>query len=311
MNHTARTAAENLQHIVNHWDHLRESLDTAGPGGTWPPARPGAEYLRRLDEADTAEQQLAAALAHALDHPQRLVTVRHHTGQLYYACAFCHHVGEGQAHPVREDRGPQQLGEHPAPIRLHIADACRAIEAALVGLADDIASRDALTPDWRPADWHRGGEREPRDAPTAARWLLARLGDDAPCCQAHAAERARISQYAREAANRLDRVLGIGHTSAPMPLPCPWCSGLLVAHMEAGTVMSVTCSTGLVDCAAPVPFDIDRRARIWSSAEQLAGLHRALDAAEKKQAEAEQRARRTEARRRQREASRSRESSVA
>ncbi|WP_329032231.1 hypothetical protein OIE71_04625 [Streptomyces sp. NBC_01725] len=304
MNHTARTAAENLQHIADHWGHLRESLDTAGPGGTWPPARPGAEYLRALDAADSAEQQLVAALAHAVSHPQRLVTVRHHTGQLYYACAFCEHVGEGLAHPVREDRGTQ-LGEHPAPIRLHIADACRAIEAALVGLADDIASRDAVAPDWRPSDWHRGGEREPRDAPTAARWLLARLGNE-PCCPAHDAEWARIGQYAREAANRLDRVLGIGHTSAPLPLPCPWCSGLLVAHMEAGTVMSVTCSTGLVDCVAPVPFDIDRRARVWSSAEQLASLHRALDAAERKLADEEQRAKRADARRRQRAAAKDR-----
>ncbi|MFF2189268.1 hypothetical protein [Streptomyces sp. NPDC058155] len=301
MNNTRRTAAENLQHVVNHWDHLRESLDTAGPGGTWPPARPGSEYLRALDETDTAEQQITAALAHAVSHPQRLTTTRHHTGQLYYACRFCEHVGDGQAHPVREDRDAQQLGEHPAPIRLHIADACRAIEAALVGLADSIASRDAIDP----TDWHNG-VREQRDAPTAALWLLARLGDATSCCPAHDTERARIGQYAREAAARLDRALGIGRISAPLPLPCPWCGGDLVMHTEAGTVMSVTCATGLVDCAAPVPFDVDQRARVWSSAEQLAALQRALDAAERKLADEEERAKRADARRRQRAAAKGR-----
>ncbi|MFJ2249418.1 hypothetical protein [Streptomyces sp. NPDC087862] len=308
MNHTARptrTPAENLQHIVDHWDQLRAALDTTGPGATWPPARPGAEYLRALDDQDaaevSAEQSLAAAIAHAIDHPQRLITTRHHTGQLYYQCAFCDHVGEGQAHGVREDRDPAQLGERPVPVRLHIVDACRAIEIALVALADSIATRDAADP----ADWYRA-DREQRTAPAAARWLLTRLGDG-PCCPTHNADWARITEYAREAAARLDRVLGIGRRSAHLPgVPCPWCGGDLVMHSEAGTVMSVTCSTGLIDCDAPVPFDVDRRARVWSSAEQLAALQRALDAAEQQRAEAEHRAQRAEARRRQRAAAKDR-----
>ncbi|MFF9568477.1 hypothetical protein [Streptomyces sp. NPDC014685] len=300
MNHTARTTAENLQHIVDHWDHLRAALDTTGPGTTWPPARPGAEYLRALDDQD-AEQSLAAALAHALDHPQRLVTIRHHTGQLYYRCAHCEHVGEGLPHPVREDRAPEQLGERPVPVRLHIVDACRAIETALVALADSIAARDAADP----ADWYHGN-REQRTAPAAAGWLLGQLGDG-PCCPTHDTDRARITECAREAAARLDRVLGTGRRSAHLPgMPCPWCGGDLVMHTDAGTVMSVTCSTGLIDCAAPVPFDVDRRARVWSSVEQLAALQRALDAAEQKRAEAEYRARRAEDRRRQRAAARDR-----
>jgi len=301
MNHTARTAAENLQHIVDHWDHLRALLDTAGPGGTWPPQRPGTEYLRALDDQDSAEQQLAAALAHALDHPQQLVTIRHRTGQLYYACAHCDRVGEGLPHPVREDRDPAQLGERPTPVRLHVVDACRAIELALCGLADEIATRDALDPN----DWH-DRVREQRTAPTAARWLLTRL-DAAPCCSTHGTDRARITEYAREAAARLDRVLGTGRTSATLPgKPCPWCSGDLVIHTEAGTVMSVTCATGLIDCAAPVPFDVDRRARVWSTVEQLAALQKAIDAAERKRSTEEERAKRTEARRRQRAAAKER-----
>ncbi|MFF1498681.1 hypothetical protein ACFVZR_02085 [Streptomyces sp. NPDC058316] len=308
MNHTARptrTPAENLQHVLDHWEHLRAALDTNGPGTTWPPARPGAEYLRALDDQDAAEvsveQQLAAAIAHALDHPQQLITTRHHTGQLYYRCAHCEHVGEGLPHPVREDRAPEQLGERPTPVRLHIVDACRAIEIALCMLADSIATRDAVDP----ADWY-GADREQRTAPAAARWLLTRLGDG-PCCSTHDADRARIAEYAREAAARLDRVLGIGYTSARLPgMPCPWCGGDLVMHSEAGTVTSVTCATGLIDCSAPVPFDVDRRARVWSSVEQLAALQRALDAAERKRAEEEHRAKRAEDRRRQRAAARDR-----
>ncbi|MFE2556002.1 hypothetical protein ACFXGT_08190 [Streptomyces sp. NPDC059352] len=298
----ARTPAENLQHILDHWDDLRDLLDTAGPGTTWPPQRPGAEYLHALDHEDAAEQQLAAALAHAISHPQQLVTVRHHTGQLYYACAHCEHVGEGQAHGVREDRDPTQLGDRPVPIRLHVADACRAIEIALCSLADSIAIPDAL--DY--ADWH-SRDRAQRTAPNAARWLLARYGAGPAVSALHKAERLRIDGYAREAAARLDRVLGTGRAAAPMPgRPCPWCGGELLLHTEAGAVVSVSCATGLVDCSAPVAFDIDRRARVWSTPEQLAGLQRALDAAERNRAEAEQRAKRAEARRLQRAAVRER-----
>ncbi|GGX02080.1 hypothetical protein GCM10010353_17170 [Streptomyces chryseus] len=188
------------------------------------------------------------------------------------------------------------------PIRLHVADACRAIEVALCALADSIAARDAIDP----ADWH-GRTRAQRTAPAAARWLLARLGDGASCCPTHDTDRARIAQYARTAADRLDRVLGTGRTSAILPgKPCPWCGGDLVIHTESGTVMSVTCATGLIDCAAPIPFDVDRRARVWSTVEQLAALQRAIDAAERKRSEEEERAQRAEARRLQRAAARNR-----
>jgi hypothetical protein len=302
MNHT-RTAADNLRHIADHWDHLRSLLDTDGPGNTWPPQRPGAEYLRALDDQDAAEVSLAEALAHALWHPQRLITRRRPDGRLSYECAHCDYTGEGKTHPMREDRDPAQLGERPTPVRLHVVDACRAIEVALCGLADSIATRDALDP----ADWHHA-DREQRTAPNAAAWLLTRLDDNAaPCCATHDTDRARITEYAREAAARLDRVLGTGCTSATMPgKPCPWCGGELVIHTEAGTVMGVTCSTGLIDCNAPVPFDVDRRARVWSTVEQLAALQKAIDAAEARRVEEERRAKRTEARRHQRAAAKER-----
>ncbi|MEU0991100.1 hypothetical protein [Streptomyces sp. NPDC005953] len=329
MSSPTRTAAEDLQHVLDHWEHLRDLLDTAEPGA-WPPDRSSVEYLRDLDGQDAAhvahERSAADVLAHALHHPQRLVTTRHHTGQLYYACEHCTHVGDGRTHPVRPDRAPEQLGEHPLPIRLHIADACRTIELALCGLADAIATRDATDPvaaRWLadpvpdvehaqvagyalyPATWaHTISER--RTAPGAARWLLARLHhlDDTPSPDG---EHARIARYAREAAGRIDRLLGLGRTVVVMHgMPCPWCGGDLVMTVESGIVSRVTCATGLIDCAAPVAFDVDLRARVWSRVEQLAALQKALEAAERKKAAQEQRVRRAEARRLQRAAAKAR-----
>ncbi|WP_282698034.1 hypothetical protein [Streptomyces sp. CC208A] len=294
-----RTTAQNLQHIADRWDDLAELLDTHGPD-TWPPARPGIEYLRALDHQDAADtagyRTLAEAIAHALHHPQQLRTIRHPSGQLYYQCAHCEHVGDGHTHPVREDRDPAQLGDRPVPIRLHVADARRAITIGLVTLADDLARIDAIDR----SDWY-GRDPANKTAPTAARWLLARLPVATP------AEAARIGSYAREAATRLDRVLGTGRASAPLPgRPCPWCGGELVAHTEAGTLVSISCSTGLVDCNAPAPFVVDERARVWSTPVQLAALQRALDTAARARAEAEQRAGRAAARRAQRAAARER-----
>ncbi|MFE0651368.1 hypothetical protein ACFVZH_22545 [Streptomyces sp. NPDC059534] len=299
-----RTATQDLQHVINNWDHLRELLDTHGPA-TWPPARPGIEYLRALDEQDAAAtagyRTLAEAIAHTLHHPQELRTTRHPSGQLYYACAHCEHVGEGHTHPIREDRDPAQLGDRPVPVRLHVADACRAIEIALVTLATNLANLDAVDP----SDWY-GQDPTRKTVPTAARWLLGRLTPDTP-----ATETARIASYAREAAARLDRVLGTGRASAPLPgKPCPWCGGVLMVHTEAATLVSITCSTGLVDCDAPVPFVVDERARVWSTPVQLAALQRALDVAAKARAEAEWRAYRAAARRAQRAAARGRASAA-
>lgn len=303
MTHT-RTPAEALQHVIDRWDDLHELLDTSNPDSTWPPTRPGVEYLRALDGQDAAEaagyRTLAEAIAHALHHPQQLVTTRHASGQLYYACAHCEHVGEGHTHPVREDRDGTQLGERPVPIRLHVADARRAITIALVELANSLAMLDAVDP----SDWY-GQDPEQRTAPNAARWLLGRLAT------APAAERLRIGRYARDAAARLDRVLGTGRQSAPMPgQPCPWCGGELVVHTEAGSVVSVSCSTGLVDCSAPAPFDVDARARVWSTVEQLAALQRALGAAARAREERERRAQRAAARRAQRAVARDRASAA-
>ncbi|MFC8267787.1 hypothetical protein ACFUIZ_18950 [Streptomyces cinereoruber] len=296
-----RTTTQNLQHILDRWDDLTDLLDTTQPD-TWPPTKPGTAYLRALDTQDTADvtlsRQLLDTLAHALHHPQELRTIRHESGQLYYQCAHCDHVGDGYTHPVREDREPGQLGDRPVPIRLHVADARRAIEIALCGLADSINESHVL--DY--ADWYHRDHTQ-RTAPNAARWLLNRYGTGPAQSALHEKERARIDGYAREAASRLDRVLGTGRLSAPMPgQPCPWCGGVLTMHAEAGTLTSISCSTGLVDCDAPVAFVVDERARVWSTPEQLAALQRALQKAAEERAQKERRARRAEARRAQRAA---------
>ncbi|MEU3289926.1 hypothetical protein [Streptomyces longwoodensis] len=305
MQHTARprTTRDDLQTIVDHWDHLRALLDTSqAPADTWPPSVSTAEYLRALDDQDAAEvsatRQIAAALAHALAHPQQLVTEHDENGRPRYRCAHCEYTGEGTTHPVREDRHPEQLGERPVPIRLHVADACRAIDIALCTLADQLAARDAVDP----ADWY-GRDRALRTAPNAARWLMGRLRDGS-CCPTHDGEQRQIARYAREAADRLDRVVGLRRSSAVLGAPCPWCGGELVAHLDGDAIERVTCATGLVDCAAPAPFDVDQRVRVWSTPEELAGLQREIDAAARRR-------RRAEARARQRAAARARDDAAA
>ncbi|MFF9088621.1 hypothetical protein ACF1BE_19755 [Streptomyces sp. NPDC014991] len=306
MQHTARprSTRDDLQAIVDHWDHLRALLDTRQTtDGTWPPTTGYGQYMRALEEHDAAEvaaeRSLAEAIAHAVHHPQRLVTRHDEHGRPQYVCQHCDHTGEGIPHPVREERNPEQLGERPVPLRLHVADASRAIEIALCALADELAARDALDP----ADWY-GRDRAQRTAPAAARWLMSRLRTES-CCPTHDAEQDRIARYAREAADRLDRVVGLRRAAAVLPgMPCPWCGGDLVAHTEAGVIVRITCGTGLVDCTAPVPFDVDQRARVWSTPEQLAVLRRALG-------DAARRRKRAEARARQRAAARNRHDAAA
>lgn len=293
----ARTALDDLQTIVDHWDHLRALLDSRQPVHT-PPAT-AREYLHDLDDQDaadvSAQQQLAAAIAHALDHAQQLVTRYDEHGRPHYRCAHCDHTGDGIPHPIREDRDPLQLGERPVPIRLHVVDAIRAIEVGLCGLADRIAARDALDP----ADWH-GRDRALRTAPAAARWLMTRLRDE-PCCSTHAVEQQQIAHHARAAADRLNRVVGLQTTESVMPgMPCPWCGGDLVVHTEGEVIVRIVCATGLVGCTAPAPFDVDRRARVWSTPEQFAELRREINAAGRRR-------KRAEARARQRAAARARE----
>jgi hypothetical protein len=313
MQHTAapRTALDDLQIVLDHWTHMRALLDTTQ--STDPSSR--ADYLRRLDDHDRDET------AELLQHAQQLVTRIDEHGRVQYECARCDYVGEGRAHLPRGDRDPHKIGERPVPLRLHVLDAMRAVEVALCELADQVAAevqRDTVKPlrkpipgdpvalqlamlaardESDPARWRFNlGERS---APRAAAWLAARLrGDDGPCMPLRDWHRAQIALVAREAARRIERTIGgtVDRYAVAMERPCPYCGDRLTMHAGGGEDDTVTCAGP--GCTAPVGL-VDGR-RTWSTAEQLAGLQRELDAAARRRRRADARARqRAEAQARQ------------
>ncbi|MEV6836793.1 hypothetical protein AB0N17_20175 [Streptomyces sp. NPDC051133] len=323
MHRTARrTPAEDLKIVIDHWEDMRDLIDTSTPG-TWPPAMGSGEYLRALDEHDVDEVGLA------LQHAQHLVTRVDEHGRPQYECVHCDYVGEGRAHTPRADRDALVLGERPVPLRLHVVDACRAVEAALRSLADEIAAEVQLAPlpssvacraDYRSERAARiaADDRDRRDrlaaadaasphrwpftmgdrsAVRAARWLLARINDETVHCKpVSGVQRARIAVVAREAARRIERTIGgVGERYAVTmdDRPCPYCGDVLTLHRGGGLADVVVCAGR--DCEAPVGLDDGRRT--WSTPEQLAALQRDLDAAVRRR-------KRADARRRQRAAAR-------
>ncbi|MGW7197527.1 hypothetical protein [Streptomyces chryseus] len=308
MQHTARprTALDDLQVVVDHWTDLRDLIDTSQPSDTWPPAMGKAEYLRALDEHDRDETALL------LQHAQHLVTKTDEHGRPRYECLHCDYVGEGRSHLPRPDRQPGQLGERPVPLRLHVVDACRAVEVALCSLADQIAAeiqRDtvkalrrpipgdpvglalgmlAARDEADPARWHfTMGDRS---AVHAAEWLLGRLrGDEGPCMPLRDHHRASIGLVAREAARRIERTIGgtVDRYTVAMDRPCPYCGSTLTMHAGGGENDTVTCAGP--DCTAPVGLDGGRRT--WSTPAQLAVLQREIDEAARRRKRADDRAR--------------------
>lgn len=289
MQHTARIAADDLRIVLNHWQHMRELIDTATP-------RTGAEYLRALDVHDAAEVAAgrtspAELLARSGEHDQ------------------------GAARTV--EREHLVLAEQSAPLRLHVVDACRAVEAALCSLADEIAAevqRSPISPPRRaiagdaaaldlellamrdaadPRRW-RYNMSEQRTAPGAAEWLFARLHDEAgPFLPLDEAQRNRIGRIAREAARRIERTIGgdIERRSVPIDdSPCLWCGGVLTMHCGGDEADTVTCENGY-HCGAPVRVVEGRRT--WVTPHELAELQRGLAAAaqRRKRAAARQRQR--------------------
>lgn len=263
MQHTARparVAADDLRVVLDHWQNMRDLIDTATP-------RTGAEYLRALDVHDAAEV--------ALDRTR----------------------------PA--EREHLVLAEQPAPLRLHVVDACRAVEAALCSLADEIAAEVQRSPIAPPRRAVAGDETalglellatrdaadrrrwrynlsEQRTAPRAAEWLLARLHDEAgPFLPLDEAQRSRIGRVAREAARRVERTVGIERRRAyPMDdRPCPWCGATLTMHRGGSEADTVTCENGY-DCGAPVPVVEGRRT--WAAPHELVGLEKALGEAERR-----------------------------
>jgi hypothetical protein len=329
MQHTARrTPAENLQIVIDHWTHMRALIDT-----TTPPAD-RLDYLRRLDQHDRHEAAIA------MEHAQHLITRTDEYGRPQYECLHCDYVGEGRAHTPRPDRDAVQLGERPVPLRLHVVDACRAVEAVLCAVADEIAADVQLAPLAPMPPVKHGGYATRREAQVAAadrarrdrlaaadaanpsrwsyvmgdrsavhaaRWLLARLDEETVHCKPiTGAHRIRIADVAREAAHRIERTIGgVGgggdrYSVVMDGRPCPYCGGDLTLYRGGGLDDEVVCD-GL-GCEAPV--GLDGGLRTWSTPAQLAALQVALDAAARRR-------RRAEARARQRAAARARQGAAA
>ncbi|MFF3190526.1 hypothetical protein [Streptomyces misionensis] len=309
--HTARrTPADDLHIVIDHWNDLRDMLDTMTP----PVDR--ADYLRRLEQHDRDE---AAA---ALQHAQHLITHTDEHGRPQYECLHCDYVGEGRAHLPRADRDAVVLGERPVPLRLHVVDACRAVEAALVALADEIAAevQPATLPPLRPVK--HGGYATRREAQVAADdrarraslsvldsasplrwsyttgrtavraavWLLDQVEQQSGYCKPLSpGHRARIALIAREAARRIERTIGgVGaRHSVTLDRPCPYCGDDLTLHRGGGLDDVVVCAGA--GCEAPV--GLVGGWRTWSTPEQLSALQRDLDAAARRRKRAEARAR--------------------
>ncbi|WP_042170144.1 hypothetical protein [Streptomyces sp. NBRC 110035] len=231
------TTATHLRTVALHWADLREAIGAPAQLGAFGLGLKG--YLARLDQAD-AEQ---------------LEYERHQA-----------------AHLRSLERDPIQLGNRPVPVRLAILDTMRAVEAALVACADDIAhaaQRAPISvPAARKADYRtlreariEAAERERqqqlahadahdprrwrwtgrRTAPYAALWLLARIERaPGPCRRITEQEEQRIGVVAKGAADRVERALDIAAQRRTLEQPCA-CGGRIDVHGGEGRAPLAHC----------------------------------------------------------------------
>lgn len=227
------TTATHLRTIALHWTDLHEAAGQPVTVGAFGLGLRG--YLARLDAADRDEYGYDRAHA---------------------------------AHLRSQERDPLQLGERPIPVRLHILDTMRAVEAALVACADDIAHAAQRTPIAAPtarrtathpyltqrdadiaaadrarraqlahADLHdprRWKYTGRRTAPHAALWLLARIERaPGPCRRITEQEEKRIGTIAAGAAARIERALDIAAQQRTLEQPCT-CGGRIDVHGGEG-----------------------------------------------------------------------------
>lgn len=213
------TTRQNLTTIATRWTDLHDALTTTG-GASWPPAGRMNDYVAALDAADAEEVAARWALRDL-------------------------------------ERSPEQLGETRAPIRLHIHDTMRTVEAALVELADQIAAevqRPVINAPLTARGWsdeiHRtmallaakdgadtrrwgyvGTDR--RTAPYAALWLLGRHENTpgGPFRAISLMHRERIDRIAAEAGARVEQALQLTRHSQPLAETCA-CGGQL--HLDGG-----------------------------------------------------------------------------
>ncbi|QJT04379.1 hypothetical protein G9272_32190 [Streptomyces asoensis] len=190
------TAATNLRTVALHWADLHEAVGQPTQLGAFGLGLRG--YLARLEDADRAEFNYDRAHA---------------------------------AHLRSQERDPIQIGVRPVPVRLHILDTMRAVEASLHGTADQIAADVQRAPmpfapsNWPAADrerrnqlaradaadprrWRWTGRR--RSASYTALWLLARIeGKGGPFRALTVVQLEQIGVVAAGAAERVERALDI------------------------------------------------------------------------------------------------------
>lgn len=235
------TTATHLRTVALHWTDLHEAAGAPTQYGAFGLGLRG--YLARLDAADRDEFNYD----------------RNHA-----------------AHLRAQERDPLQIGERPVPVCLRILDTMRAVEAALVQCADDIAHavqrapiagptarRTATHPyltqreaDIAAADRARRAELAHADlvdprrwrytgrrtAPHAALWLLARIErKPGPCRRITEQEEQRIGNVAAGAAARVERALDIAAQQRTLETPCA-CGGAIDVHGGEGRVPVAHCT---------------------------------------------------------------------
>ncbi|MFC9682693.1 hypothetical protein [Streptomyces sp. NPDC056948] len=235
------TTATHLRTIALHWTDLHDAAGQPTQIGAFGLGLRG--YLARLDAADVEQLEYEAHQA---------------------------------AHLRSLERDPIQLGTRPVPVRLHILDTMRAIEAALVQCADDIAAAAQRAPVPMPAARKVNGstyrslreariahedrqrrtqlaladQRDPkrwrytgrRTAPHAALWLLARVERAAgPCRRITDVEEQRIGTVAAGAADRIERALDIASQKRTLEQP-HHCGGVIDVHGGEGRTPVAHCT---------------------------------------------------------------------
>jgi hypothetical protein len=230
------TAATHLRTTALHWTDLHEAAGQPTQLGAFGLGLRG--YLARLEDAEQQEYNQHQA-----------------------------------AHLRSLERDPIQLGDRPTPVRLHVLDTMRVVEAALVACADDIAHAAQRAPiamptarraDYRtlreariahqerqrqqqlahadahdPRRWRYTGQRT---APYAALWLLARIERaPGPCRRITEQEAARIGKVAAGAAERVERALDIAAQRRTLEQRCV-CGGAIDVHGGEGRLPVAHCT---------------------------------------------------------------------
>lgn len=222
------TTATHLRTIALHWSDLREAVGAPATVAAFGVGLRG--YLARLDELDAEQAEYD----------------RHQA-----------------AHLRSLERDPIQIGERPVPVRLHILDTMRAVEAALVDCADITAADVQRSPmpyaprGWPAADRARRDQlaradaldprrwkyRGHRTAPYAALWLLARIEHArGPFTALSDAHRGRIGSVAEGAAERVERALDIAAQRRALERPCAKCGGKIDIHGGEGRIPLAHCT---------------------------------------------------------------------